>query len=90
MVQIGDSKVDNMTLNDFKKALSTPILGLEGYNTILVFQRESGQLYRLPAETMRINILKASSHVGAAAPMPLRVEPAAPVLAVSNTAPADL
>ena len=50
-----------MTLNDLQKALATPILGLEGFNVILVFLRGDGQVYRLPAEVFLLNIIKENA-----------------------------
>jgi hypothetical protein len=58
LIQVGDTKIENLTLNDFKKAMATPMLGMEGYNIALVFRKANGQVYRLPGEAMRVNVLK--------------------------------
>jgi hypothetical protein len=58
LFQVGDIKLENLTLDDFKKAMATPMLGMEGYNVALVFRRANGQQYRLPGEAMRVHVLK--------------------------------
>ncbi len=58
LIQVGDIKIENLTLSDFKKAMTTPILGMEGYNVTLVFRKADGKVYRLPGEAMRVNVLK--------------------------------
>ncbi len=58
LIQVGDTKIENVTLNDFKKAMTTPMLGMQGYNVVLVFRKADGQVYRLPGEAMRVRLLK--------------------------------
>jgi hypothetical protein len=57
LVQVGDTKVENLTLADLKAALTTPTLGMEGHNVVLVFKRADSRLYRLPGEAMKVRIL---------------------------------
>ena len=58
LIQVGDIKIENLTLSDFKKAITTPILGMEGYNVVLVFRKANGKVYRLPGEAIKVHVLK--------------------------------
>jgi hypothetical protein len=79
LIQVGDIKIENLTLSDFKKAITTPTLGMEGYNVTLVFRKANGKVYRLPGEALRVNVLNenpeaAPSQTTMPSPMPATIE----------------
>ncbi len=71
LVQVGETKVENLTLADLKTAMTTPTLGMEGYNVTIVFKRPDGRLYRLPGEAMKVRILnlKAATELQPVSPI---------------------
>jgi hypothetical protein len=70
-----------LTLADLKTAMTTPTLGMEGYNVTLVFKRPDGRVYRLPGEAMKVRIL----NLKAAPEVPVQ-EPASPILPGASSA----
>ncbi len=71
LVQIGDKLIDNMTLDEFKQLITTPTLGMDGYNVTLVFKSTTdGHMYRLPGEAMKVRVFQESPTVPLHGAMP--------------------
>ena len=76
LIQVGDTKIENLTLADFKNAMTTPTLGMEGYNVTLVFKKADGRVYRLPGEAMKVRILNMKENPEVQAPVLPAASPA--------------
>ena len=60
LVKVGDLSVQELTLADLTRYMTTPTIGVEGYNVQLSFRKSDGTVYRIPGETLKVVCLEHS------------------------------